>query len=144
MNVGELMTTDVITCSPNDSIASVAQKLKQENIGSCPVVWNDRVVGIVTDRDITIRAVARGLDPSNTNVDQIMSKDLITAEQFMDIEDAAELMANEQIRRLLVVDNQGMLLGIIAQADLAIDLEEEEMLAHVIGKISEPSHTHSQ
>ena len=128
MNVADMMSTDVVTCSPNESLAQAARKMQQEDIGSCPVVDQDKLVGIVTDRDIAVRAVAKGLDPNDTKVCDVMSTDLIYGDQTMTLEDAARLMADNQVRRLLVVESDN-LVGIVSLADLAIDLEEDELLA---------------
>jgi CBS domain-containing protein len=139
MNVGDMMSTDLVTCSPNESLAQVARKLQQEDIGSCPVVDQDKLVGIVTDRDIAVRAVAKGLDPNDTKVSDIMSTDLIFGNQTMTLEDAARMMGDNQVRRLPIVE-EARLVGIVALADLAIDLEEDELLAETVERISEPSH----
>ena len=139
MNVGDMMSTDLVTCSPNESLAQVARKLQQEDIGSCPVVDGDKLVGIVTDRDIAVRAVAKGLDSNDTKVSDIMSTDLVFGNQTMTLEDAARMMADNQVRRLPIVEEE-RLVGIVALADLAIDLEEDELLAETIERISEPSH----
>jgi len=139
MNLGDMMSTDLVTCSPNESLAQVARKLQEEDIGSCPVVDGDKLVGIVTDRDIAIRAVAKGLDSNDTKVSDIMSTDLVLGNQTMTLEDAARMMADNQVRRLPIVEEE-RLVGIVALADLAIDLEEDELLAETIERISEPSH----
>lgn len=139
MNVGDMMSTDLVTCSPNESLAQVARKLQQEDIGSCPVVDQDKLVGIVTDRDIAVRAVAKGLDSNDTKVSDIMSTDLVFGNQTMTLEDAARMMADNQVRRLPIVE-ETRLVGIVALADLAIDLEEDELLAETVERISEPSH----
>lgn len=139
MDVGDMMSTELVTCSPNETLSQVAQKLQQEDIGSCPVVEQDKLVGIVTDRDITVRAVAKGMDVNSTHVSEVMTTDLVTGSPAMTLEDACRLMADNQIRRLLIVEDD-KLVGIVAQADLAIDLEEDEMLAETLEKISEPTH----
>ena len=139
MNVGDIMSTELVTCSPNDTIYQIAKKLQQEDIGSCPVVDQNRLIGIVTDRDITVRAVSKDLDVHNTRVSDIMTTNLVVGSPSMSLEEACMLMADHQVRRLPIVEND-KLVGIIAQADLAIDLEEEELLAETIEKISKPSH----
>ncbi|MCE5197448.1 MAG: CBS domain-containing protein [Armatimonadota bacterium] len=139
MNVNEIMTTDLVTCNPNETLTQAAAKLQDADIGACPVVVQDSLVGIVTDRDITVRAVAKGFDPNSTHISDVMSKNLVTGTPSMPVEDACRLMEDNQVRRLPIVDNQGKLVGIVAQADLALDLDEEEMIAEVVEKISEPS-----
>ena len=136
MNVGDIMTTNVISCRPEDILSSVAERMEEQNIGCCPVLEEDRVVGVITDRDITTRAVSRGLNPSNTRVREIMTSNPITGSPFMSLEEACQVMAENQIRRLPIV-HEGRLQGIVSLADLAIDLEEEELLAETLTKISE-------
>jgi len=138
MNVGDMMSTDLVTCSPNETLAQVAVKLQQEDIGACPVLDGDKLVGIVTDRDITVRAVAKSLDVNDTKVGDVMTTNLVSCSQSSSLEDAARMMADNQIRRLLIVEDE-KLVGIVALADLAIDLEEDELLAETIERISEPS-----
>ena len=137
MTVDEMMTRDVVTCDPNQTLSDAACKMANGNFGCCPVVDDDRLVGVVTDRDITVRAIAKGFDPKINFVRDIMTTNVITASPAMSDEEACRLMADFQIRRLPVVDGD-RLVGIISQADLAIDLEEEEMVAHTLGKISLP------
>lgn len=141
MNIGEIMSKNVVTCSLNEPLSQVAIKMQQENIGMCPVVDNERLVGVVTDRDITTRGVAMGVDINTITADSVMTPNPITGNSSMSFEDACHLMANNQIRRLPIVDNTNHLVGIVALADLAIDFEEEEMIAETLEKISEPSHS---
>lgn len=138
MNVGDIMTSYVVSCSPEETLAETAQKMQSRDIGCCPVVEQDILVGVVTDRDIAVRSVAKGLDPNSQQVRDIMTLDPITADPSMSCEDACRLMSENQIRRLPVVEND-RLVGIVALADLAIDLEEEEMVAETLEKISQPS-----
>ncbi|MEN6355608.1 MAG: CBS domain-containing protein [Armatimonadota bacterium] len=139
MNVKEIMTTNVVTCGPNETLMQVAQKMQSMDVGSCPVVSQDNLVGIITDRDITVRAISKGFDPANTYVNEIMSKDPIFGSQNMSVEDACALMQDNQIRRLPIVD-KGKLVGIVTLADLAIDLEEDEMVAETLEKVSMPTY----
>ena len=138
MQVGEMMTRDVVTCSPDEALSQVAQKMDSRNIGSCPVVENDRLIGIITDRDITTRAVANGLDPGLTHVRQVMTTDVIIGNPTMCCHEASQLMSDNQIRRLPIVEYDRMV-GIVSLANLAIDLEEEHLVAETLVKISQPS-----
>jgi len=138
MNLSEIMTTELITCSPDETLAQVARKLEEGNVGSCPVVEGDRLVGLITDRDIATRAVAKGRDPNSTKVEEIMTRNLITGHPHMSIEEACNLLSEHQIRRLPVVEGE-RLVGFVALADLAVDLEEEEMIAETLHKISMPA-----
>lgn len=137
MNLSDIMATEVVTCGPNETVYQVAQKMQQNNIGSCPVVENDKLIGIVTDRDITTRAVAKGMDVKSQKVNDIMTRDPFTAEPSWSLEEACELMSERQIRRLPIVEND-RLVGMVALADLAIDLEEEEVVADTLVNISQP------
>jgi len=141
MNIGEIMTKNVVTCNLDETLAQVATKMHQENIGLCPVVDNEQLVGVVTDRDITTRAVAMGADVNTKTARSVMTPSPVTGSPSMSFEEACHLMANNQIRRLPIVDKKNHLVGIVALADLAIDFEEEEMIAETLEKISEPAHT---
>lgn len=125
MKIKDIMTTDVKSVSPNDSISQAALLMEQLNVGSVPVVDNNKVVGIVTDRDIALRNVARGQNP-NQKVSDVMTTNVTSAPPDMDVHSAADIMASNQIRRLPVVDN-GNLVGIVAIGDLAVeDIFENE------------------
>ncbi len=104
MQIRELMTTEVITCKPSDTLAHAAQLMRKENIGSCPVVSGDELVGIITDRDITVRAVARGIDPNSSTVQEFMTPAPVTGDPYMSAEDAMRIMSNNQIRRLPILE----------------------------------------
>ncbi|WP_031515954.1 CBS domain-containing protein [Desulfofalx alkaliphila] len=134
----EIMTTNVATVSPQQSVAEVAQIMSRHNIGSVPVVENGRCVGMITDRDITLRVTAQGQNPANTPVQSVMSTDLVTGNSQMDVHDAASLMARHQIRRLPVVDN-GKLSGIVALGDFAVQNIYQDEAGQALSSISEPA-----
>jgi CBS domain-containing protein len=116
--IQELMTVKPRTVKTGDSIVDAAKLMRGEDAGIAPIVDGDRLVGVVTDRDIAIRVVAEGKDPSTTTVEEIASRNLVTVEPGQDLDDALRLMAQHQVRRLPVVDD-GKLVGIVAQADVA-------------------------
>jgi CBS domain-containing protein len=116
--IQELMTVKPRTVKTGDSIVDAAKLMRGEDAGIAPIVDGDRLVGVVTDRDIAIRVVAEGKDPSTTKVEEIASGNLVTVEPGQDLDDALRLMAQHQVRRLPVVDD-GKLVGIVAQADVA-------------------------
>ena len=118
MKVKDLMTSDPAKIGPDDGCAQAAVLMREEGCGSIPVVREGVLVGIVTDRDIVIRAVADGRDTKTTPVSEVMSADPITIGPESDIEQAVALMAERQVRRLPVVEN-GRLFGIIATAQRA-------------------------
>jgi len=139
MKVREVMTPDVMTCKMSDKLVDCSIAMKDLNVGVMPVVSeDDNLVGIITDRDVTIRAVALGADPNKARVGEFMTPSPETVRPDINVEDAAERMANLQVRRLPVVDDSGKLIGIVSLGDLAVDVGEPEMIEHTLEKISEP------
>ena len=136
MKVSELMTREPACCTPGDTCAQVATLMREEDCGSIPVVEDGRLVGIVTDRDITIRCVAAGHDPKTTHVSEVMSADPIRVQPDMPAEEATKIMAERQVRRLPVVDD-GRLVGIVVTAQLA-RAEKPGQVGKTIKEISEP------
>ena len=137
MKVKDLMTSDPAKVGPDDVIAEAATLMKQEDCGAIPVVMDGKLVGIITDRDIVIHAVAEGRDPKTTKVSVIMSADPITIAPDADVDEAARIMADSQVRRLPVVEN-GQLRGIIVTAQLA-RREKTKDTGETIREISEPA-----
>ena len=111
--------------------------MKGEDVGSVPVVEDDRLAGIVTDRDIVIRAVAERRDPQTVKVDEVASRQLVTVEPEQDLDEALALMAPHQVRRLPVVE-AGRLVGMLAQADVALEAKEKKV-GETIEEISKPT-----
>jgi len=129
------MTTDVRTIPSNATIKDAAEIMHNINVGSIPVVDNNnKLVGIVTDRDIVLRSVAKGQDP-NIKVSDVMSRDIKTISPDTDVHEAADLMAEKQIRRLPVVDN-GNLVGIVSIGDLAVEGKYEDEAGEALHNIS--------
>jgi CBS domain-containing protein len=116
--IKDIMTKDVETCSLLDNVYEVALKMKEHNIGSIPIVDGERIVGVMTDRDIVLRCIAEK-HPASSKVEDIMSKHLITANPEGSAEEAAHIMAENQIRRLPIVEGE-RLVGMISLGDLAI------------------------
>ena len=137
MKVRDLMTSDPATVRPDDPCARAATLMREEDCGSIPVTQDARLVGIVTDRDITIRGVAMGRDPKTTPVSEVMSADPITVAPDVDADEAAKVMAEFQVRRLPVVED-GRLLGIVVTAQLA-RRESKSQVGETIKEISEPA-----
>jgi CBS domain-containing protein len=134
----ELMSKNVVSVSPDQSLQQAASLMSQFNVGSLPVVQNGQIQGIITDRDITLRSTAQGLD-GNTPVSQCMSAgNLISGNPNMDIHEAAALMSQSQIRRLPVVDNN-QLVGMVALGDLATQNIYQNEAGQALSSISTPS-----
>jgi CBS domain-containing protein len=135
--VRDVMTPSVRVTSPSQSLAEAAEVMKDENVGSVPVVDDGQLVGILTDRDIVIRAVAERRDPQAVKVDEVASRELVTVEPQQDLDEALALMARHQVRRLPVVED-GQLVGMLAQADVALE-EKEKKVGEVLEEISKPT-----
>ncbi|MFS0723009.1 CBS domain-containing protein [Paenibacillus sp. 1P07SE] len=116
--ISDIMSKDCVTCSTNSTIQEVAQLMKSHDIGFIPVTEQSRLIGVITDRDLVIRCCADNHAP-DTAIANFVSKDIRTAEPGMSVEEAASIMASEQIRRLPIVEN-GHLLGVVALGDLAV------------------------
>lgn len=137
---GEVMTPNPACCLGSDSVQKAAQIMKDEEVGPVPVVEDQdakRLVGIVTDRDLALGVVAEGKDPMTTTVDTVMRRVLATCTAEDDTDYAAKLMEEHQVRRIPVVDADGAIVGIIAQADLATRLDEPGKVAEVVERVSE-------
>jgi CBS domain-containing protein len=120
MNVSEVMTAQVVTATPRSTIAEVAQTMAKIESGAVPVVDDGKVVGLITDRDIVIRVVAEGLG-LDTPVADVMTAEVETCQEGDNVADATAKMGAKQIRRLIVLNDQGRLAGIISLGDIAID-----------------------
>ena len=135
--VRDIMTNIVGTLSPSNTIAEVAQQMRLLNVGSIPLVQSERLVGVITDRDIVLRVVADGLDPHQERADLHMSRDPITIAPDTPVEEAAQVMARAQIRRLPVVES-GKLVGYLALGDLALQ-DRDRRVGETLEQISEPN-----
>jgi CBS domain-containing protein len=119
MAIRDLMTRGVQVVKPNDSVINAAKKMAELDIGFLPVCEGDRLVGALTDRDITVRATARGLDPDKTQVSEVMTTDVTYCTEEDDVDRTARLMKDKQQRRVLVVDARKKLVGVVSLGDLA-------------------------
>lgn len=141
MSIKDLMTGQPQCASKNTSLQDIAKMMKSCDCGMIPIVERNgasKVLGTVTDRDITIRAVAQGQNPSNLNASDVMSSNPVCINQNADDDEAEQLMGQHQIRRLIVVDDHNNVVGVLAQADLARN-EPESETGRVVQQISEPS-----
>jgi len=134
VKVKQIMTTDVSTVTPNDTVTKAASIMGQLNVGSVPVTDGSKVVGIITDRDIILRGVAKGETP-NQKVSEIMSSDVKYATPDMDVHAVADLMAENQVRRLPIIDKD-KLVGIVAIGDLAVENIYENEAGEALHNIS--------
>ena len=118
-SVRELMTSNPCAIDADKSVEYAAKMMRDEDVGFAPIVEGNRLVGTLTDRDIAVAVVAEGKDPRSTSVRDVASKQLVTIDQQESLEEALRLMAAHQVRRLPVVEEDGRLIGVVAQADVA-------------------------
>ena len=142
MKVSEVMTSDVQTVTPDQSAREAASFMLRAEAGSIPVTEGDKVVGMITDRDIAVRGVAEGRGP-DTPVRDLMSDDIICARQDDDVHEIAQRMSKEQVRRLPVLDENDRLCGIVSLGDLARESRVEAAHAALEG-VSQPGGQHEQ
>ena len=128
--VGEFMTTRLVTMDGTDTLTAAAQEMRDSAIGDVIVTSGDAVIGIVTDRDITVRGVADGLDVTSATLGQILSQDVVTVTQYDDAVAAADLMRTYGVRRLPVIE-EGRLIGLVSIGDLAVEREPQSVLADI-------------
>lgn len=138
MQLREIMTRNVETVRPDSALQEAAWKMKDLNIGSLPVCDNRKLVGMITDRDITVRAVAEGRTPSETRVQESMTPEVSYCYEDQDVAEAAILMEEQQIRRLPIVNRQHELVGIVALGDLAVDTDNA-MSGDILEHVSKPA-----
>jgi CBS domain-containing protein len=135
--IREVMTKNPRTVRPDDTAVDAARLMRDEDTGIVPIVEDDdRLVGVVTDRDLAIRVIAEERDPRATKVAEIASQNLVTIDPQQDLDEAMRLMAEHQVRRLPVVEEDGKLVGVLAQADVARHAEPERT-GRVVEEISE-------
>ena len=138
MDVRDLMTTDPACCTADNGLQDVARAMLENDCGAIPIVADGRPVGMVSDRDIVVRAVAEGRNPVDMTAEEIMSTPVATVAEDASIEELFDVMEDQQIRRVVVVDADGKVCGIVAQADVA-ELADAEDVADVVEKVSEPA-----
>jgi len=139
VNISDIMTKNPETSQVTDSIMDVASIMKDLNVGFMPVLDGDNLVGCVTDRDITIRAVAEGMDIQNASIGEIMSTDMHVASPDMNLDEAANIMEEFQIRRLPILDENNRLIGVVSLGDIAVRTKDIEEAGEILEEISEPS-----
>ncbi len=137
MNVRDVMTARPRCAAPDTPLSQVAELMEAEDIGAIPVVDGDQLAGMITDRDIVVRAIAKGKDPRGMPTSEISSSDVVTVGPDHDLSDALQLMAHHQVRRLPVVDDENRLVGVVSQADVAIEAKDKSV-GEMLAEISKP------
>ena len=139
MQVRDVMTRGVETIAPDASLEEAAARMKEMDVGSLPVRDGERLLGVVTDRDIVVRGTAAGEHPRAVTVREVMTPVVVTCTEDQDVTAAARLMEGQQIRRLPVVDAAGRLVGILSLGDLAVRTGDERLAGEVVEQVSEPT-----
>lgn len=141
MTCQDIMTAAPACCVPQDSVRSAAQIMRDHDVGPVPVCDSDErktLVGIITDRDITIKVIAEGRDAANTAVGDVMTKEVFSCFPDEDAMSALKVMEEQQVRRIPVVDRHNHVVGIISQADIANRMGDRDITAEVVSEVSKP------
>lgn len=136
MKVMEIMTTGISTADPDTTLEEIATLMRNEDVGSVPIIENDELIGIITDRDIVVRCIAEGRHPSEVCAEDILTDDPETVGPDLDVDEAAELMSRRQVRRLPVVD-KGRLMGMISLGDIAVKQHDDNTSGEALERVSQ-------
>jgi len=139
MQISEAMTPEVVSIAPGASLMEAARLMRGLDVGPLPVSDQGRLVGVVTDRDITVRATAEGRDPRTTEVREVMTPRVVFCQENDEVQKVARLMQDKQLRRLLVVDGERRLVGIVSLGDLVLHTGNDVLAGKTLGKVSEPN-----
>ena len=139
MQVKDIMTPNPECVTPEDSIQDAARRMRNLDVGPLPICDNDRLAGMITDRDIVVRAVAEGRNPQTTKVGEVMTGEVIYCFEDQDVREAARTMQERQVRRLIVLNRDKRLVGIVALGDLATETGDAPKSGEVLQDVSEPS-----
>jgi CBS domain-containing protein len=143
MKVREIMTSNARCVGPETTLTEAARQMSDQDVGALPVCDNDRLAGMITDRDIAVRAVARGADPKSTRVRDAMTDGIVFIYEDQDVEEAARLFEAKKIRRLPVLNREKRMVGIVSLGDLAVNAGMG-LGGEALKEVSEPSHAHAK
>jgi len=139
MQIKEIMSSNVEVTYPNCTLQEAADRMKALDVGALPVCDGDRIVGMITDRDITVRAISEGWDPWTTAVREIMTPDAVCCYDNQQVTEAARLMRDRQVRRIMVLDRRQHLVGMISLGDVAVGTADDMLAGETLEKVSEPA-----
>jgi len=139
MELRDIMTRNVEVIGAGATLKEAAIKMKDLDVGLMPVCDGDRLKGMLTDRDITVRATARGYDPNKTKVSEVMSTDIAYCLEDQEIEEAVSLMEARQIRRLPILNQEKQLIGVVSLGDIAVHVGDRDLTGETLEEISEPA-----
>lgn len=143
MKINEIITRDPEVIRPDAVLVDAAQRMNSLDVGMLPVCDGERLVGMITDRDITVRGVAQGHDPKTARVQEVMTPEVIYCFDDEDVKDVAKTMEEKQVRRLPVLNRDKRLVGIVSLGDLAVRTGKEKLAGEVLERVSEPGHARS-
>lgn len=132
------MTREVATVPVGSALVEAARLMRDSDVGLLPISADSRIVGVLTDRDITVRATAAGRDPHTTRVEDVMTPTVASCLESDDVRQAAEIMQSAQLRRLLVLVPGGAVAGIVSLGDLALRMRDDKLTGHTLERVSEP------
>ena len=135
-SIKDVMTSNPCSIDADKSVAYAAKMMRDEDVGLAPIVEGDKLIGMLTDRDIAIRVVAEGRNPDQVKVRDVASKQVVTIDPQQDLDEALRIMAKHQVRRLAVVEEDGKLVGVVAQADVAREGDDKQT-GKLVEEISE-------
>jgi len=138
MQVKDVMTTSIETIHPNSSLQEAAERMKTLDVGPLPVCDGDELLGMITDRDIIVRAIAEGFGTNMGKVADVMTQGVVYCFEDQDVREAAQLMKENQIRRLVVLNRDKRLVGIVSLGDLAVATGDEKLAGETLERVSEP------
>lgn len=138
MKIKEVMSTRVATVHADATLRDAAREMRNMDIGVLPVKENDRLVGMITDRDITVRAVAEGKNPDQISVRDAMTSELVSCYEDQNLSEVSRIMQERKVRRIVVLDRQQQLVGIASMGDLTIQSENEQMGGEMLQSVSRP------
>lgn len=141
MKIKEIMTRELATIPPDATIRAASQLMRDRDVGMLPVIDRGRLLGLLTDRDIVIRAIADNLDTKKIPVREIMTTELFYCYEYEDVADAVECMQRKQIRRLLILNRTKRLVGVLSIGDLAVDTGDRQLAGQVLKKVSQPDYS---
>lgn len=136
MQVADVMTKRVATIDAQASLEQAAEEMRQRNIGVLPAIEGNAVTGIITDRDIVVRGLAEHRDLDQTRVKDVMSTNPIIVHERAPVEQAAEILADRKIGRILVVDNNSQVVGLLSMGDIALSSDNKEMIGDLLKRVS--------
>jgi CBS domain-containing protein len=139
MQLEQIMTRNPLVIAPDTTLKEAAEKMRDLDSGIVPVGENDRLVGMLTDRDLAVRATADGKDPNTTHVGEIMTRDVVYCFEDDDARDAAAKMEQHQLRRLIVLNRDKRLVGMVSLGDLAVHTADDRLAGEVTEAVSEPT-----